>query len=342
MDNIHTVQYIDGKTLMEKIVTPAEFIIEDFLGKGLHILAGAPKVGKSWMVLWFCLQIAKGEPIWGMPVKQGEVLYLALEDHENRLQDRIILLGDDAPENLHFSFSYPLLGNGLEEEIEKFLHAYPHTVLVVIDTLQMIRSNVFEYGYAADYKDMVGLKELTKKYQIAILLVHHLRKDETGDVFQRISGTVGIQGAADSCFTLVEDKRGSGKALLSCIGRDIAYREISLRRTENQIWELTEDSIEEKEKDLLPEKITQLMEGRLFFEAPPTEFAELLRDSYYVNVLPQTLLKRLDQNRYELKKLGFSFQSRKSNGTRYIKVFRIEEETGTVGTVEIGTQASEK
>lgn len=336
MDSSHRIAYIDGKTLMEKIVMPAEFIIEDLLGKGLHILAGAPKVGKSWMVLWFCLQIAKGEPIWGMPVKQGEVLYLALEDHENRLQERIILLGDDAPASLHFSFSYPTLGNGLEEEIEKFLRAYPQTVLVVIDTLQMIRSNIFEYGYAADYKDMAGLKEITKKYQIAILLVHHLRKDETGDVFQRISGTVGIQGAADSCFTLVEDKRGSGKALLSCIGRDIAYREISLKRTENQIWELMEDSIEEKEKDLLPEKIAELMEGRFFFEAPPTEFAELLRDSYRIDVSHLTLLKRLDQNRHALKKLGFSFQSRKSNGTRYIKIFCIEEETGTVGTAETG------
>ena len=301
MDSSHRVAYIDGKTLMEKIVMPAEFIIEDLLGKGLHILAGAPKVGKSWMVLWFCLQIAKGEPIWGMPVKQGEVLYLALEDH--------------------FSFSYPTLGNGLEEEIEKFLRAYLQTVLVVIDTLQMVRSNIFEYGYAADYKDMAGLKEITKKYQIAILLVHHLRKDETGDVFQRISGTVGIQEAADSCFTLVKGKRGSGKALLSCIGRDIAYREISLKRTENQIWELMEDSIEEKEKDLLPEKIAELMEGRFFFEAPPTEFVELLRDSYRIDVSHLTLLKRLDQNRHALKKLGPSFQNSKSSSIRYTEQY---------------------
>ena len=272
-------------------------------------------------VLWFCLQIAKGEPIWGMPAKQGEVLYLALEDHENRLQERIILLGDDAPARLHFSFSYPTLGNGLEEEIEKFLRAYLQTVLVVIDTLQMVRSNIFEYGYAADYKDMAGLKEITKKYQIAILLVHHLRKDETGDVFQRISGTVGIQEAADSCFTLVKGKRGSGKALLSCIGRDIAYREISLKRTENQIWELMEDSIEEKEKDLLPEKIAELMEGRFFFEAPPTEFVELLRDSYRIDVSHLTLLKRLDQNRHALKKLGPSFQNSKSSSIRYTEQY---------------------
>ena len=78
------------------------------------------------------------------------------------------------------------------------------------------------------------------------------------------------------------------------------------------------------------------MEGRIFFEAPPTEFAELLRDSYRIDVSHLTLLKRLDQNRHALKKLGFSFQSRKSNGIRYIKIFRIEEETGTVGTAETG------
>ena len=60
------------------------------------MFGGAPKVGKSWMVLLLALQVAKGEPLWNLPTKQGTVLYLALEDSQSRLQDRLNRLTDEA------------------------------------------------------------------------------------------------------------------------------------------------------------------------------------------------------------------------------------------------------
>ncbi len=70
---------IDGATLMAQPLRPPNFIVDSLLSQGLHILAGSPKVGKSWLALWLAVTVAKGEPVWGMAVKPGSVLYLCLE-----------------------------------------------------------------------------------------------------------------------------------------------------------------------------------------------------------------------------------------------------------------------
>lgn len=85
----------------------------------------------------------------------------------------------------------------------------------------MIRGAAYDSTYANDYRDLSVLKKLADVHGIAILLIHHLRKEKADDVFNRISGTTAISGAVDSSFTLVEEQCGSGRAKLSCIGRDI-------------------------------------------------------------------------------------------------------------------------
>jgi RecA-family ATPase len=77
---------IDGATLMSQPLKPLNFIVDTLLSQGLHILAGSPKVGKSWLALWLSVQIAQGNPIWGMAVKPGTTLYLCLEDSTLRIQ----------------------------------------------------------------------------------------------------------------------------------------------------------------------------------------------------------------------------------------------------------------
>ena len=101
------------------------------------------------------------------------------------------------------------------------------------------------------------LKRLADKHGIAILLIHHLRKETADDVFNRISGTTAISGAVDSSFTLVEERRGSGRAKLSCIGRDIEYRELTLERNGENVWELVSDS--RTQPELLGDRIVYLL-----------------------------------------------------------------------------------
>ena len=71
---------ISGAKLMDLEFMPQEFVVRGLLPKGLSILGGAPKIGKSWLMLELALRVAKGEPMWGMETKQGTVLYYCLEN----------------------------------------------------------------------------------------------------------------------------------------------------------------------------------------------------------------------------------------------------------------------
>ena len=248
---------IDGETLMSKPLQPLNFVVDTLISQGLHILAGSPKVGKSWLALWLAVTVAKGEPVWGLPVKQGTTLYLCLEDSQLRIQNRLFDVTEDAPPNVYFCTESRILGDGLEEQLRQFLAEHPGTSLVIIDTLQMIRGTTYDNTYANDYRDLSALKKLADAHGIAILLIHHLRKEKADDVFNRISGTTAISGAVDASFTLVEEQRGSGRARLSCIGRDIEYRELELRRNADNVWEVTADSYQQPE--LLGDRIIFLL-----------------------------------------------------------------------------------
>lgn len=133
---------------------------------------------------------------------------------------------------------------------------------------------------------------------IAILLIHHLRKEPAEDVFSRISGTTAISGAVDSSFTLVESKRGSGQAMLYCIGRDIEYREIELKRSEENIWEVVSDS---KEQPLLLESrvalfLSEFMKQRTEFIGTPTELSQQIDPASVEQVTPKKVSRLVLQN----------------------------------------------
>ena len=100
--NILPLRTVDGAALMSQPLRPPNFVVDTLLAQGLHILAGSPKVGKSWLALWLSVMVAKGEPVWGMSVKQGTTLYLCLEDSVLRIQNRLFEITEDAPSSVHF------------------------------------------------------------------------------------------------------------------------------------------------------------------------------------------------------------------------------------------------
>ena len=55
------LQVIDGETLMDLRLEPTRFCVDTLLPQGVCMLSGATKIGKSWMVLDWCVHIAKGE-----------------------------------------------------------------------------------------------------------------------------------------------------------------------------------------------------------------------------------------------------------------------------------------
>ena len=103
MSQIKRLQTIDADTLQSTAYEPVSFVVDDLLPQGLHLLAGAPKIGKSWLALWLCLCAAQGKPLWTFATHLCEVLYLCLEDSFQRIQSRLFDLTEDAPPTLHFA-----------------------------------------------------------------------------------------------------------------------------------------------------------------------------------------------------------------------------------------------
>ena len=329
MSQIKRLQTIDADTLQSTAYEPVSFVVDDLLPQGLHLLAGAPKIGKSWLALWLCLCAAQGKPLWTFATRPCEVLYLCLEDSFQRIQSRLFDLTEDAPPTLHFAVMSQQLHNGLVEQIEQFLKEHPQTRLIVIDTLQRIRTAGNDANpYASDYRDLSVLKRIADAHGIAILLVHHLRKELADDVFSRISGTTAISGAVDSSFTLVEDKRGSGKATLSCIGRDIEYRELTLERNDENVWELVSDS--RTQPELLGGRIvillSELMRDRTEFIGTPTELSAQIDPAGSEGITPKKVSRLILQSVAALSKIGISAVVRRSNGKRLIELRRAESD----------------
>lgn len=273
---IPALETVSARALQQMELPPVEFVVEGLLPKGLGLLAAPPKYGKSWMMLSLCLAVAAGEPFLGYHTRQQGCLYLALEDSMNRLQGRMdtLLEGQPAPAGFDYSIQALGLGMGLLEQLEGYLQAHPETGLVVIDTFQKIRGSAKagEGAYAADYREVAQLKAFADQKNIALLLVHHTRKmvDET-DPFNRISGTTGILGAADTVLVLTRQKRGEENALLSLTGRDVDSAELMLRF----------DSTACRWENLGPaENLTQQQELEDYLESPlaPT-VNQLLEDS---------------------------------------------------------------
>ena len=331
---------IDGETLMSQPLTPLNFVVDTLLSQGLHILAGSPKVGKSWLALWLAVTVAKGEAVWGMGVKQGTTLYLCLEDSTLRIQNRLFEITEDAPANVHFSTNSDTLGKGLEEQLCAFLVEHPDTVLVIIDTLQMIRGTNYDNTYANDYRDIGVLKTLADKCRIAILLVHHLRKMNDDDPMNMISGTTGLSGATDSNFVLRKSQRRENTATLYCTGRDIEYRELTLERNAENVWELVSDS--RTQPELLGGRIvillSELMRDRAEFIGTPTELSAQIDPAGSEGITPKKVSRLILQSVAALSKIGISAVVCRSNGKRLIELRRAEsddtQDTRTVDPID--------
>lgn len=238
-----TLETITAADLQQKEIPPIRFIVDNLLSVGLNILASPPKYGKSWMVLALCLAVASGGRFLGYTTNQCGCLYLALEDSQRRLKTRMdkLLAGKAAPAGFHFATMADTIDNGLFDELADFLKVYPDTGLIVIDTLQRVRGAAHgrEGAYAADYREVGALKAFADSHNVALLLVHHLRKmKDDGDPFNMISGTNGIMGAADTTTVLTKEKRGDSNATLSVVGRDIESNDTVLQfNKETCHWE---------------------------------------------------------------------------------------------------------
>jgi len=230
---------MDADTLLYQPLEKPCFVVDGLIPTGLILFCGSQKIGKSWLMLKLCLCVSQGLSFWDMPTQKSDVLYLCLEDTFYRIQDRLFKLTDEASGRLHFAVASCKLSDGLMGQLEEYLQAYPDSRLIVIDTLQKVRTASKDNAYANDYGDISLIKAFADKHSLAVVVVHHIHKQNDSDVFNQVSGTTGLTGSADATFVLEKETRASDTAKLFCVGRDIEYQEFTLRFRECS-WELVE------------------------------------------------------------------------------------------------------
>lgn len=270
-------------------------------------------------MLDLCVHIAQGTPLWGLDVTRGDVLYLCLEDSERRIQERLNTVTDNVPEGMYFATGCTSIESGVCDWLRDFKRQHPAITLVAIDTFQLIRTPTPDVSYGGDYAELRILKELADELGICLLLVHHLRKMNDRDPVNKLSGSTGISGAVDAIFVLDKSERIDRLATFYASGRDIRDRKIQLEHdTDTCVWTLIADSLTMPES-LLPDELMLLyyfMTGANEFVGSNTELAGYLgRD-----VNPKGLKQMMNRYRYRLEDLGVFFESKRSNGQKYVVV----------------------
>lgn len=289
---LHTVSMTELYQTSYKSRPP---IIDGLLYSGAYILAGAPKIGKSFLVAQIAYHVSTGVKLWDYEVHQGSVLYLALEDDYQRIQSRMFMMyGVEDSDRLHFATAANKIGNGLDEQLDFFIGEHTDTKLIIIDTMQKIREVGGEaYSYASDYEIIGRLKQFADRHCICVLIVHHTRKQPSGDTFEMISGTTGLLGCADGSLLMQKKKRTALEATIDVVGRDQQDQILYLSKDpETQIWNLdkTETELHEEPPDAVLEAVARFVSAeQREWTGSPSELAEAINTGMAANALTKYL-----------------------------------------------------
>lgn len=217
--------------LLARVIPAAPFVVGDVVPQGLTVLAGRPKLGKSWLTLNVALAVAGGRPVLGRETGgPGSVLVLALEDGDRRLQSRLrLMLGaEPAPAGLSFATTWPALDEGGADALRRWADTATDPRMVIVDVLQRIRpKSKSGHLYADDYSSVLPLKSIADDVGLSVICVTHVGKREASDdPFDAISATTGLIGACD--HGLILDRNGTGVHLYGR-GRDAPEIDLALR-----------------------------------------------------------------------------------------------------------------
>ena len=248
-DTVPKYELHDGAWLDGQDFPPLAYNVPGLMPAGLGIIAAPPKAGKSLLVLDWMLAAATGGQALGK-IRIGaarDVLYLALEDGDRRLQSRCRQLLADRepiPDRLRYILTVP--PGQVLAVIRHALGEHPDIRLIVLDTLGRIMPLPLqgETTYQRDYRVAVALKRIADEQPgLTIIVIHHTRKAFADDFIDSISGTHGLAGAADTIIMLCRS-RGKGEGILRVTGRDVIEADYAVKFCDGA-WSLDGDTLEE-------------------------------------------------------------------------------------------------
>lgn len=209
---------------------PVRWVVKGLLPEGLALLAGGPKVGKSWLAYDFAAGVAMGRKVADLWLaEEGEVLYLDLEQViGQKTQQRLSVVGGQSDQNRWFFVDeWPQLDRGGLQELDIWLEEHPACRLVVLDVISRImptqmRGNV----YHAEYDLLASLKRVGDRRRTCILAIHHDNKTKSENAMDAISGSRAMTGACNSILWL-QRPTGASRGQLSVTGRDVEEATLS-------------------------------------------------------------------------------------------------------------------
>ena len=218
---------ITSEELLAKDFPPMVWIVPRFIASGFTILAGAPKMGKSWLALGMATALSCGGRILGeILVEECDVLYLALEDTERRLKERMSRMNVRGSPRLSLLTEWPR-GNAGVKALHSWMLEHPNTKAIFIDTLGSISGVEDGNSYQETYRETADLKKIADQFDVAIVVVFHSSKQARADFVDDVIGSRGLTGAADTIITM-KRPRGQHDGVLSITGRDVVEEELGI------------------------------------------------------------------------------------------------------------------
>ena len=229
---IHTTsgwrdQVIAAPDLCNQVFEPVRFLVPGLFPEGVSLLVSRPKLGKSWLLLQIGSAVAGG--VISLVVTDepacGDVLYLSLEDNSRRVQRRMTkhfgTRRECWPMRLQIATTWRRLDQGGLNDLHDWCASVAKPTLIMIDTLKKVRQpkRQGQTDYDADYEAGEGLVALAHEFPgLAFIVAHHDRKMAADDVFDTVSGTLGLTGGVDTIAIL---KRSNQGVTLHIQGRDL-------------------------------------------------------------------------------------------------------------------------
>ena len=231
---------INVKELMQELIPPLKWSVLPILPEGFGVISGRPKGMKSWTALGICYAVQNGTKFMGHETTQGDCLYLALEDSKRRIKDRIIKLGYQKlnPPTILLASDVPYLGFGFEECVQEWINSKDNPRLIIIDTLARIRPRARKSSgtaYDIDNELLSKIQTIAVQNNITIACISHLSKAQQEYNFDRIQGSVGVQGISDFMW-LIDRGDNSNQASIVGRGRDMNDFEYAVKWNEDK-WQ---------------------------------------------------------------------------------------------------------
>ncbi len=222
--------------LLSTVFPEPSWIIPAIIPEGLSLIAGSPKIGKSWLCLNLVSALAVGGYALGkIKVPKIKCLYAALEDSPRRLQSRLDTIGAlPDPDTAFYSTTWAR-GNDCINLIKLWLTENPDTKCFVFDTLARISPRGFngnDYNETSEF--LAELQSIATEKHLAIILITHARKG-SAEISDFIEGIIGSQGQGGTADTIITISRGRGEAdaLLHITGRDVEEQTLALQFNSN-------------------------------------------------------------------------------------------------------------